>query len=212
MRAVQALRTARRGRLFLLALLAAAALALALVLAADESSSPTKRASGASTHEPHQKVLSGTWAFRPQTLAELVSKTPTVVVATVQAVNSGPPLVDGAEDGGLPTQRIQFKVDDRVYGKAPDVFDLFKTGSGEEWIEGDPPYAAGEQYLLFLEPRINGDGSVEPDTYVPVAPDGRLKIDGDSVRREIAGFLAGKLDGDSVGSVKRAAEAAKKGG
>jgi hypothetical protein len=212
MRALRRIRAGTRARLIAAALLASLVVALVLVVATGDSPSPQKRQGSAPDARPHGAVLSGTWAFRPQTVAELVAKSPAVVAGTVVAISAGPPLTDGAEDGGLPTQRIRITVDDRVYGDVPDTFELFKTGSNDRWIEGDPPYEVGERYVFFLQPRVNGDGSVEPDTYVPVAPDGRLKIDRDSVHQVIGGFLSEKLNGDSVGAVKRAAAAARKGG
>jgi hypothetical protein len=159
-------------------------------------------------------VLSPSWVFRPDTLNALIDAAPKAVTAEVVAVAPGPPLADDSKfhASSLPTQRISFAVTDQVYGQTPGTFALFKTGSEQVLLEGDPPYAVGERYLLFMEPRVDGQGSVEPNTFVPVSPDGRLRLINGAVQPVIEGPLGEKLKGKTVAEVKAAARTAKKEG
>jgi hypothetical protein len=161
---------------------------------------------------PHRQAtpnpnMDATWVFRPKTLHELAKRAPNAVVATVTGVNSGPTLADGSEahpDSGLETQRISFRTSDNFSGQMPAEFQLFKVGGSQAYMEGDPPYVVGEEYLLFVEKRVNGSGSIEPGTYVPVAPDGRLKVQQGKVKPVIEGPLGDKLRGQALAEIKRA--------
>ena len=99
---------------------------------------------------------------------------------------------DPDESGPVPTQRIGFATQAVLKGGIAARFSLFKTGTQNFTLEGDPPYAVGEQYLLFIEPR--GDG-----TYLPVAPDGRVRITPTAtVAPLIEGAVAAEIGGRSV--------------
>ena len=157
--------------------------------------------------------MSATWVFRPATLNELVSRAPAAVVAEVTSVQSGPPLAADSKfhpQETVPTQRIGFRAKDVWYGNVPVTFKLFKTGSGEFSIQGDPPYEVGERYVLFVRTWMNGAGEREVDTYVPLSPDGRLKIrDGGRLEPQIDGKLGSRLRGAHVEELKSQAQAGK---
>jgi hypothetical protein len=132
------------------------------------------------------------WAFRPRSLRALVEASRFAAIATVTGVEAGPPLPQGdPNEPDTPTQRVAFEVTRRVLGRAPSRFTLFKTGSEEVWGEGDPPYVVGERYLLFVRKRRDDAGM-----YLPVAPDGRLRIvQGGLVESLIHGRIARLLAG-----------------
>jgi hypothetical protein len=136
-------------------------------------------------------------------------------VTEATAVRPGPDLGDGSKahpELALPTQRVSFAVEDRVYGDLPGEFDLFRVGSATFAVEGDPGYRVGERYLLFVEPRVDGAGQREEGTYVPVSPDGRLRVAGGQLTPTIEGQLGQKLRGRAVAEVKSEARSARNGG
>jgi hypothetical protein len=98
-----------------------------------------------------------------------------VVNARVIEVRPGPDLVvpvPGLEDNvdRIPTQRILFSIEKVLSGDIKGrVFQLFHTGNDEFTVAEDPPYVAGERYVLFLTTKEKG-------TYRVIAPEGRLKI------------------------------------
>jgi hypothetical protein len=152
--------------------------------------------------------VSASWAFRPRTVEELADRAKLVVEAEVAGVRRGAPMWprgDSPHATAIPTQRIDLEVVDGLRGGAAagDELTLFKTG-GERGgaalsLEGDPPYREGERYVLFLEPR--GDG-----TYIPSAPDGRLRLGADGEAEPlIEGPVGDALRGLDTASVARAA-------
>ena len=106
-------------------------------------------------------------------------------------------------------QRVSLRTADRIFGDAPTEFALWKYGGPSIAVEGDPDYQVGERYMLFVEPRVDGKGRQEPNTFVSVSPDGRLKIDKGTVRPTIAGALADRVSGRPANDIKGAARAAK---
>lgn len=172
---------------------ALAALAGAAVLSAGERKAGHKslRGHAAVLHTPGA-TMSAVWASRPKTLTEMAGRAQSVVKATVTDITNGPPLVGDEADDVMPTQRITFKIGERWRGSSPREFVLFKTGSATRWIEDDPPYSLGEQYVLFVS-RRPGDG-----TYLPVGPDGRIKVQEGRLRPLIDGPVAATVGGLSV--------------
>jgi hypothetical protein len=151
--------------------------------------------------------VSASWAFRPRTVEELAARAKLVVEAEVAGVRRGAPMWprgDSPYATAIPTQRIDLKVTDSLRGAASagDELTLFKTGGEREGmvlsLEGDPPYRVGERYVLFLEPR--GDG-----TFIPSAPDGRLRLGADGAEPLIEGPVGEALRGLDTTSVARAA-------
>jgi hypothetical protein len=159
------------------------------------------------------------WAFRPDSLPDLVEEAPAIVMAEVEGVRSGEQLVldpgeAGQEPALLPTQRIDVRVTAIVDGETPDRFTLFKLGSPTLYAKGDPPYAVGERYLLFVLRRHNDEGTApNPDgTWLPVAPDGRLeRTSSGELSAQIAGPVAQELDGDTVPEARGEIAAAEAG-
>ena len=130
-----------------------------------------------------EPVWHASWAFRPQSLAEVMAASRLAVEAEVTGVRAGPDLVERAagHPGGyrIPTQRVAFSVVRALAGSAPEKFELFKTGaSGARAfsLEGDPPYQPGERYVLFVSQRPDGSWLPSgPDARLAVGTDGRLK-------------------------------------
>lgn len=182
--------------------LALVGIAAALLLASEgEPNAPS--ASG--PPEPGTATWRATWAFRPDTVDQLVDSAPFAVSAVVTAVEAGDPLVGEDEDEEpepdeppLPTQRVALDIDEVIYGNAPARLALLKTGSADAWFEDDPPYQVGERYLLFLTEYTGQAG-----LYVNTAPDGRLPVVGGSVEPLIPGAIADALGGRSEEQAER---------
>jgi hypothetical protein len=184
-----------------------AALGFAALAARDsgETAAPAPLGNAAVVHTPGAR-LGAVWAFRPRNLPELAGKASSVALASVTNVADGPPLRGDEPDDVMPTQRISFKVEDRWAGSSPSEFVLFKTGSNRNWIEDDPPYSVGEKYLMFVSPRPE-----DPGTYLPVAPDGRIKLIGGNLRPLIEGAVAASLGGRATAEAKQLTVAARGG-
>jgi hypothetical protein len=116
--------------------------------------------------------MSAVWAFQPQTMRQARDHAKAIVLAQVVSVRQGEDLVvpaAGEPDGmdRVPTQRVTVKVLQSFKGAAApnQQLVLFQTGGavtnaeGERvnmFLQGDPAYAAGQQYLLMLVPGPNG--------------------------------------------------------
>lgn len=153
-----------------------------------------------------------TWV-RPYDVADLAQRATGVVAAEVTDISVGaaidPPDVSVHPTPAIPTQRIRFRVDAVLRGDAPKTFTLFRTGSRDFEIEGDPPYAVGERYVMFIEPQRASTGGGITGLYLPVGPDGRLKLEGDGrLRTFIKGGPAAALSGKTRQSLLVAVEAA----
>jgi hypothetical protein len=145
------------------------------------------------------------WAFRPGDLGELVTETPAVVVAKVEAIRAGAPI--GQAPAEIPTQRVDMSVTNTLDGQVPQHFTLFKIGSADVAPSGDPSYTVGDRHLLFVRPRLNDDFSQpNPDgTYLAVAPDGRLeKLPSGELDAVLEGPVAEELDGLTVAEADQA--------
>lgn len=78
------------------------------------------------------------------------------------------------------------------------------------WLEGDPPYQQGEQYLLLLAsgPTVNVDGKPVA-TKRPVSPEGRFRVQSDgnlepmSTRTDFANRLRGRPLREAEGGIGR---------
>jgi hypothetical protein len=153
-------------------------------------------------------VMAAQWTYRPRDLAELTSRAPAAVLARVARVRSGPPLAEDGEAVRTPTQRIELVVERRLRGTTPARLALFKTGSQTEWIEDDPPYTVGERYLLFIRPRRNDPTRA----WIPVAPDGRLRIERGGLAPLAAGPVGRALARERVGTAERLIRRARRKG
>lgn len=131
------------------------------------------------------------------------------VVATVTAVRQGPGIPTGHEhdppDPDIETQRIALRVQQRWFGRIAPTFELFKTGSERDWGQGDPPYRVGERYIVYIGDR-RSDGS-----YLPVAPDGRLRLRGRLAEPLIAGRVARAVAWLTAEELRTASRLARRG-
>ena len=115
------------------------------------------------------------WANNPRTLREATRLASNVVVATVDRVDAGAPIVTRNKKDGyvtrIPTQRVTFDVRRSRKGSLGEneTFVLFQNGNDHNRFEGDPSYKIGHTYLLFLTPREDG-------TYLVVSPQGRYEV------------------------------------
>ena len=139
------------------------------------------------------------WSERPGSVDELAGRAAAVVEAEVVSVVEGPPLPADDPEHEIPTQRVTLATISVLDGASPgSEFVLFRTGSEELRLANDPPYELGERYVLFIRPR---DG--EPGTYLPVAPDGRLRIDaGGDAKAVIGGPVRREIEGRSVTEIE----------
>lgn len=142
-------------------------------------------------HDQGASTLTASWSFHPKDAKEVRDRAKSIVLAEVVSTSRGQDIVtkEAGEPGGvdrIPTSRITVKVIKSYKGGATagQQVTLFQTGgtrtlpaapaqgkSGQTNVqqfvlEGDPQYAAGEQYLLMLEPGPTG-------TLRPVSPEGR---------------------------------------
>lgn len=100
------------------------------------------------------------WENQPQNLNQAAGQAAQIVVGTAQGVAQGQPYtndVQGEPGGGVtyPTQNVTIRVDEAVKGPAREggVVTIERLGDAEGCfrVAGDPPYKAGQQYLLLLE-------------------------------------------------------------
>ncbi len=139
----------RKGLPAATALVGASATGIALLAGSAQTPKPPPvRAATGTVPGP----MVAAWDRRPQSYRELVALAPAAVVATVAEVRQGPLATGGSPDDALPTQRISLSVVERWFGAVPDTFELAKTGSADQWLEGDPPYRVGERYALRPRP------------------------------------------------------------
>lgn len=203
-------RSRRRHALLVIGIGSLCALPSVGMLLNGQTSKPTSAASTDLAAETKGPVMHVDWFFRPDDLKSLARRGGSAVVATVRSIDKGPPLgpADGGEFGDvapIPTQRVAFSTEETWYGPVPEQFVLFKTGSDQAWIEGDPPYVVGETYVLFLDASPGPGG----DTFVPVAPDGRLKVRDGLVDAVIPGAVEREVDGRSIGTIKQLSNASR---
>jgi hypothetical protein len=181
----------------------AAALLAVVLIARDgpDASGAVARGNAAVLHVPGAS-MGATW-MRPMGFSDMVAKTDHAVLATVTAVEAGPAeMSDEPGDPGTPTQRISFRVDERWRGPSIDSFVLYKTGTQSIWIDDDPPYHVGEQYVMFVRARAG-----DPRTLLNVGPDGRIKIVDGNLRPLIEGAVAARLGGLTVAQARQATQA-----
>lgn len=153
-------------------------------------------------------LLHASWVRRANSIDEAVGQSQVGVLGVVEGVRTGEPLTGKAADDVTPTQLIDIKVTKTLFGSASQRIVLFKTGDNQTWIEGDPPYAVGEKYLLLLTPRLGPDGKVERDTFIPSSPDARIKLDGTKPTVLIEGKMKSDLQGKSTDGLVSSVEGA----
>jgi hypothetical protein len=153
-----------------------AALALAAVAGAIAF---TARGTGAP--EPRRVTYHAVWYHQPATLREAFALGRIAVLGTVTEVAQAQPIVVSArgEPSGVdavPTQTITFSTNAVLKGHVANTFTVFHTGQAAIALNGDPPYAVGQQYVLFL-------ATQRPDgRYVIVSPEGRYAVENGVIR------------------------------
>lgn len=201
------------GAILALALLAAGFLALAL--AAPRSSRGGAEPVVQHVDDPAKPAVivnHASWVYRASSLDDLVQHSRAAFEAKVVAITAGPPLLTepdletGENVPPIPTQRIHLAVQRNWFGNPGAEVTLFKTGSDKEYIEDDPFYAVGEEYVIFLGDE-RGDGS-----FLPAGPDGRLKAIRGKLKPVADGPVGQRLAGASVEQARQAALAARNGG
>ncbi|MDQ3933214.1 MAG: hypothetical protein M3340_01130 [Actinomycetota bacterium] len=127
-----------------------------------------------------------------------------IVSVRVEQISSGPSLRHDPESAGrdtepIPTERVAVAIRSRLRGNPPDPTVVFRTKfEALHGAEGDPPYAAGQDYVLFLRQRQSNDGTV-----LPVAPDGRVALVDGRLQPLIEGPVADEIRGKSVAELER---------
>ncbi|HVR97957.1 MAG TPA: hypothetical protein VMW27_15165 [Thermoanaerobaculia bacterium] len=147
--------------------------------------------------EAGEPVLHANWYHHPRSIRQATRLASDIVVATVDYVTDGDPIVLPAESGGnIPTQRVHFTVKRSRKGSmvASESFVLFQNGNDHNRFEDDPTYKVGQRYLLFLTPRPDG-------SYLVLSPEGRYEVGAKGLVPAIdEGFAAG-LAGASLSDV-----------
>jgi hypothetical protein len=152
------------------------ALALALVAGAVAVTSH-----GSGRQAPTRVTYHAVWYYHPATLGQAFGLGQVAVRATVVDVAQAQPIVvpaSGEPSGvdAVPTQTITFRTNEVLKGRVADAFTVFHTGNAETALNGDPAYAVGEQYVLFL-------ATQRPDgRYVIVSPEGRYAVENGTIR------------------------------
>ncbi len=126
-------------------------------------------------------VWHASWQFHPKTLVEAEALSASVVQARVAEVRQADPIVHSVPaslDGmrperrvETPTQRITLDVVRSLRGSSGGTVKLWHMGTDTIHLEGDPPYEVGHEYVLFLYPKEDEQG-----TYLVLSPEGRYRI------------------------------------
>ncbi len=155
-------------------------------------------------HHGNSPLLHANWFHTPKSIAEATALATDVVVATVDAVTEGAPILSVHPDGvqSIPSQRVHLTVNRTRKGAlvASESFVLFQNGNNDFRFENDPSYKVGSRHLLFLLPREDG-------TYLVVSPEGRFEVSRAGLLPAtpdgFAGSLAGASLQDVLGDVNR---------
>lgn len=150
--------------------------------------------------EPGRTQAVAFWNDRPRTLHEAMTKSQAVVVATVTLVTPGPDIqvpssafADGVDR--IPTERVFLAVERVLRGEMKSTsFELFRTGNEKFVVDEEPPYAAGERWVLFVTQREDG-------TYRAIAPEGRMKVTAKGLEPAAEGELLSEQRGRSLESL-----------
>lgn len=143
------------------------------------------------------------WLSRPTSVRAAAGLAEAGVIGTVESVSREASVV-AAPDESNPTSIVTMRVRDPWFGDVPDRFEIKWLGTpGGGYLEGDPPYEVGQDYVLFLKRRTDGPW------YRPASPDGRMQILGDQGRPVIDGPLYDEVKGESPGQIKRTATQAR---
>lgn len=172
-------------------------------------------------------VMAASWAETPKSLEETAGLARMVVLGRVTRVRRGEDLVVRnpdlpAGEDRIPTEVVTIRLE-RTYkgpdgGGPPETIELFRTGlsTGTDQLSvvDDPPYAPGEQYVLFVTggPELRVDGASQRLLRV-VSPEGRYQVRGGAMepaaRHGFAAGFRGRRLQDFEGEVNRGIERAR---
>lgn len=139
-----------------------------------------------------RQVLVADWAELPASLEEAAGMAEEVVRARVTRIRPGADLVTkvGNEPGGedrIPTEVVTLQVQHGYktmgQGGPPETVEVFHLGrsEGQDHIAAveDPPYARGEEYVLFLRPgpEVRVGGATLKASRI-ISPRGRYRVKG----------------------------------
>lgn len=139
---------------------------------------------------------------RPSSVEQLTGDADFVGAVRVLRVAPGKPLPTeaGTDVPALETQVVTLEVLEQWKGKAVKEIGVFKTGTDTKWMEEDPPYKAGQVYLLAATQRD------EDGLFIPFGPEGRLEVRDAKVRTltdtPVAATFANKPVEDAVDVLK----------
>ena len=147
----------------------------------------------------------GYWFDTPRSIGDATRMASDVVVAVVDEVTEGDPIVTFHQDGiqSIPTQRVRFTVNRRTKGSlgTGESFILFQNGNYENRFDEDPSYKVGQRYLMFLSAREDG-------TFRVLSPEGRYEVSPrglvPAAQKGFAAGLAGSSLPDVLSDVKQA--------
>lgn len=156
------------------------------------------------------------WWNRPTLVSEMIERADAIVEGRVESIEAGPRIaLDAPEtEGGhvLQTQRITLRVADTLKGDLRPLLVIVRiepstVAGGVLSLAGDPPYHRGDEYLVFAS-RWRGPDGVPDGTFLPVGPDGRLRLSPMDASLEplIDGPVAEALRGKTKSAVRRAIE------
>lgn len=123
-------------------------------------------------------VAHAVWEFNPTSMAELKGKSTNIIAGKVINIEQGEEIIyeheDEPEPTIIPTQVITLEVTESLKGTSTkgEQIKVFRTG-GENiiFLEEDPKYVQGKEYMLFLRPQENSK------LFLVVAPAGRYAIE-----------------------------------
>ena len=134
------------------------------------------------------------WAQPSFDLRTLVRRSEAVVVADVIATRDVPQAPSDELHGPPPVQHVLMRTVESLRGSMPASFLVYKTASPTFVLEGDPPYEAGERYVLFVHRREDAAGRFD-GTYLVNLPDGRYLVGAEGLRPTLPGPVQARLRG-----------------
>jgi len=136
------------------------------------------------------------WEFWPATLAEAEERATAVVLVRVTGVERAP---EDARQTSFGSRRVTLQVVRLLQGVPDRNIRLFWGWTEGQYDENDPPYRQCEDYVLFVQPKLDETG-----TYLVVSPLGRYGVDEGKLRpvvkeSDVVPSWVRELRGKSVG-------------
>ena len=134
------------------------------------------------------------WAQPSFDLQTLVRRSEAVVVADVIATRDVLQAPSDELHGPPPVQHDLMRTVESLHGSMPASFLVYKPASPTIVLEGDPPYDAGERYVLFVHRREDAEGRFD-GTYLTNLPDGRYLVETEGLQPTSPGPVQARLGG-----------------